>query len=119
MWKKYLPVIRILIKRSAAFEQILDLNRIDFEKASGGRKGGHKFNIEFTNGKATNITGSNEPAKSLVTVLTEDDITKTLLLDNNYVFTLTLKFQLHIKNANQQNDGSVTRKKNQENSVNA
>ena len=34
IWKKYLPIIRILLKKSITESQVLDLNRIDFERAS-------------------------------------------------------------------------------------
>ena len=37
-WNKYLPVIRILMKRSVNGPQKLDTNRTDFERAAGGRK---------------------------------------------------------------------------------
>ena len=48
IWKKYLPIIKILLKKSISEDQILDLNRIDFERAGTGRKAGYKFKIEFT-----------------------------------------------------------------------
>jgi len=98
IWKKYFPVIRILVKRSANAEQMLDLNRIDFERSGKGRKAVYKFNIEFINGKTTTILGDNQLTQTLVSLLMEDDITKELLLQNNYEFNLDTKFQLHIKN---------------------
>ena len=54
IWNKYLPVIRILLKKSAAGAQLLSLNREDFEREGTGRKAGYKFTIAFTDGKATN-----------------------------------------------------------------
>ena len=33
IWKKYLPIIKILLKKSVAEEQVLALNRVDFERA--------------------------------------------------------------------------------------
>jgi hypothetical protein len=38
IWKKYLPVIVILLKRSAKGEQMLNLDQADFKRAAGGRK---------------------------------------------------------------------------------
>ena len=49
VWNKYLPIIRILMKKSAAGAQTLDLNRIDFEKAGSGRIAGYKFTIDLEN----------------------------------------------------------------------
>ena len=37
-WKKYLPVILILMKRASQEDQVLKLNQNDFERAAGGRK---------------------------------------------------------------------------------
>ena len=34
VWNKYLPAIKILIKKAAATEQLLGMNRNDFETAA-------------------------------------------------------------------------------------
>lgn len=107
IWKKYLPVIKILIKRSAAQDQILDLNQLDFERAGSGRKTGYKFNVEIINGKLTlNASSNAEPASSFVNTLFEDETVKALLTENSYEFILNTKFQLHIKNYNTQQQAS-------------
>lgn len=98
IWSKYLPVIKILMKRSVNGEQKLALNRIDFERAGTGRKAGYKFIIEFTNGKVGNLISSSLLASHLATVLQEDEIIKQLLQENNYEVSLNTKFQLLIKN---------------------
>src|SRR5438552_6206583 len=106
IWNKYFPVIRILVKRSADAEQMLDLNRIDFERIGKGRKASHKFNIEFIDGKPTTIVRDNELAQTLVSLLMEDNVTKTLLMQNNYEFSFNNKFQLYIKNIKKLQDHS-------------
>ena len=58
IWTKYLPIIRILLKRTKQDNQVLDLNRIDFERMGTGRKAGYKFTIEFKNGKVANLISS-------------------------------------------------------------
>src|SRR4051794_23917735 len=98
IWNKYFPVIRILMKKSAGSEQTLDFSSIDFERTGKGRKTGYKFDIEFINGKLATDVRNNELAQTLVSELTVDDITKTLLLQNNYQFTFNSRFQLYIKN---------------------
>ena len=40
VWAKYLPIIRIVMKRSLAAEQILALNAPDFERVGMKRKSG-------------------------------------------------------------------------------
>lgn len=102
IWNKYFPVIRILMKRSADGEQMLELNRIDFERSGKGRKAVYKLNIEFSNGKPTTMLGDNKLAQTLASALMEDEITKELLLQKNYAFSLDTKFQLRIKNIKKQ-----------------
>jgi hypothetical protein len=98
IWNKYLPVIRILLKKSATGNQTLDLNRIDFERAGSGRKAGYKFNIEFEDGKVANVISGSDLASHLSIVMLEDAGTKQILKDNNYSVSLNTRFQLLIKN---------------------
>ena len=97
VWNKYLPVIRILLKRSASAEQQLGLNRTDFEKGNRTRKPACSFNIELVNGHFRSISQS-VPAKELVAALMVDDVTKALLKQNTYAISLNSDFQLKIKN---------------------
>ena len=104
VWNKYLPVIRILLKRSATEEQSLGLNRIDFEKGSRTRKPACSFNIELVNGRLSTIIQS-VPAKELITAMLDDDVTKSLLRQNTYAISLNSDFQLKIKNNTPASEG--------------
>lgn len=97
IWKKYLPIIKILLKKSNSEDQVLNLNRVDFERAGTGRKAGYKFNIELTDGKVGNVISGSELAMHLAQVILEDDAAKQILADNNYEVSLNTKFQLSIK----------------------
>lgn len=98
IWKKYLPIIRILMKKSVLEEQVLSLNRIDFERAGTGRKAGYKFKIEFTDGKIGNVISGSELAMHLGQVMMEDDAAKEIINEYNFEVSLNTKFQLSIKN---------------------
>ena len=98
IWSKYLPIIKILLKRSLNGDQVLDLNRIDFERAGSGRKAGYKFSIEFTKGRVANIISGSPLASDLALVMLEDANIKTILIPNHYVVSLNTKFQLSLKN---------------------
>ena len=102
IWLKYLPIIKILMKRSASGDQNLDLNRIDFERAGTGRKAGYKFTIELTNGRVANVISNSPLAPDLATVILQDDVIKQLLATNNYQVSLNTRFQLSIKNVSPQ-----------------
>lgn len=97
IWKKYLPIIKILLKKSITDEQVLALNRIDFERAGTGRKAGYKFTIELTDGKVGNVISGSDLAVHLAQVILEDDAAKQILAENNFTVSLNTKFQLSIK----------------------
>lgn len=98
VWSKYLPVIRILLKKSAVAEQKMGLNRTDFEKGNRNRKPACSFNIELENGRFVTLSQS-APAKDLVSTLLADDVTKGLLKQNHYTISLNTDFQLRITNS--------------------
>lgn len=96
-WKKYLPVIRILLKRSATAEQSVSLNRTDFEKTTKLRKPACSFAVEIVRGRLNAINNQSVPAKDLVSILQEDDMVKTLLRQHHYAISLNSDFLLSIK----------------------
>ena len=98
VWFKYIPVLRILIKKSATEEQVFPFNRIDFERAGYARKSGYKFTVSFENNRTNIIFAGNELIQTFVSVLQEDEIISQLLINNNYTFIFSSKFVLHIKN---------------------
>ena len=97
IWRKYLPIIKILLKKSRTEDQVLMLNRVDFEKAGTGRKAGYKFTIEFTDGKVGNVISGSPLAMNLAEVILEDQAAKDILIENNFEVSLSTKFQLTIK----------------------
>jgi hypothetical protein len=97
VWNKYLPVIRILIKKSINADQLLDLNISDFERAGLGRKSGYKFNVVFNKGKVDNVIIASPLASNLATLLLNDPVIKELFLQNLYAISMNTKFQLGIK----------------------
>jgi len=102
IWNKYLPVIRILLKKSSAGDQLLSLNREDFERAGTGRKAGYKFVIAFTDGKVSNVISGSELASHLASAMLEDEPTKSVLRTGQFEVILNTKFQLTIKNTTPQ-----------------
>jgi len=98
IWKKYLPIIRILMKKSISEEQVLALNKIDFERAGTGRKAGYKFKIELTGGKVGNVISGSTLAMHLAEIILEDQGAREILEDNNFEVALNTKFQLIITN---------------------
>ena len=96
VWLKFLPVIRIMLKRSATTEQVVKMNRTDFDKAGGGKKVGYSFELEFKKGKVVNRYTS-PLAKDLVTVLQNDELVMARMLNYGYMLEMTPKCELTIK----------------------
>ncbi|HVK97829.1 MAG TPA: hypothetical protein VM368_08425 [Flavisolibacter sp.] len=97
IWAKYLPVIRIVLKRSLSAEQNFSLNASDFVKAGLTRKTGYKFALRFKEGKLDNVIIDIPVASSLATVLLEDQVIKDLFAENEFAISMNPKFQLNIR----------------------
>lgn len=98
-WKKYLPVILFLMKRSARGEQTLDMNMIDFERASGGKKTKLNFsNITLNNGRAAYDSKHPALVTDLIMVLQDSKPAEILMQHQQYNFSMNLNCQLSITN---------------------
>jgi hypothetical protein len=97
IWSKYLPVIKILLKRSKQGEQKLAINQTDFQRAGLARKTGNKFSIIFKNGKVENVVITSPVAAELAASLLHDETTKALLQQHDYRIAMDTKYQLHIE----------------------
>ena len=97
VWSRYLPIIRIVMKRALAAEQILDLNASDFEKAGMKRKSGYKFSFNLKGGKLQNVIVQLPLASSLAAVLLEDEVASELTRANEFYFALSPKYQLTVR----------------------
>ena len=77
IWRRYIPVIRLLLKKSLVEEQKFSLNRTDFEAIGERKDGGYTFSLVMENGKVMNtIQGI---ARDLHEILMSDPATKELL----------------------------------------
>lgn len=97
VWAKYLPIIRIVLKRSLTAEQMLSLNASDFQNAGLSRKSGYKFLLRFRDGKIDNIVVDLPLASNLVSVLMQDARVREIFADNEFHISLNPKFELSIK----------------------
>lgn len=104
-WKIYLPVITILLKRSATEDQTLKMNLTDFERAAGGRKIKFSFNnLQLKNGRINSLVQHTNLAKDLGMLLQEDEQTRKILQNQEFHFSMSSDIQLTIKNVTPQKD---------------
>lgn len=97
VWSKYLPIIRIVMKRSLVAEQVLALNAPDFERAGMKRKSGYKFSFGLKEGKLKNVIIDLPLASSLAGVLLEDSTINELIQTNEFYISLSPKYELTIR----------------------
>ena len=97
VWAKYLPVIRIILKKSLNADQSLALNIPDFERAGMTRKSGYKFLIKLKEGKPGSVIIDSPLASGLVSTLVEDSALQDLIFNNEFHISLNPKFELAIK----------------------
>jgi hypothetical protein len=94
-WKKYLPVIILLLKKTTGEQQSLSMNHTDFERAAGGRKIKYSFSdLELNKGRINSLTKHAPLAKELAAVLQEDDNASRLLAAGHYNFAMGNDFKL-------------------------
>ncbi len=117
VWAKYLPVIRIVLKKSLSADQVLALNIPDFERAGMTRKSGYKFVIRLKNGKPSNVIVDSPLASSLTSSLIEDNALQELVNNNEFHISMNPKFELSIKHI--PNEELVEEKTNEVENVNA
>ena len=96
-WKRYLPVIRLHIKKSLVEEQQFKLNITDFESAGDRGKSGYTFNITMENGKVINNISGSAVARDLFEALKSDEIIKGMLSDKHVKISVGKSFMLTIK----------------------
>ncbi|HEX2607223.1 MAG TPA: hypothetical protein VHK91_07580 [Flavisolibacter sp.] len=96
VWAKYLPIIRILLKKAITSEQQLNLNIPDFERVGLTRKTGYKFLIRFKSAKVDNVIIDSPVASSLASSLLEDQSIKAILLQEDFSISMNAKFQMTI-----------------------
>lgn len=97
-WKRYLPVIRLHLKKSVAEDQSFKLNITDFESAGDRGKSGYTFSLVMDNGKVTNNISSSAVARDLYEALRSDEAIKAMLLEKSIKISVGKSFLLTIKN---------------------
>jgi hypothetical protein len=96
-WRKYIPVIRLHLKKSLTEDQSFKLNITDFESAGDRGKSGYTFSLVMDNGKVTNNISGSAVARDLYEALRTDETIKAMLQDKNIKISVGKTFLLSIK----------------------
>ena len=97
-WNKYLPVIKILLKRSVNGEQTLEMNKSDFQRAAGGKKVKFTFSMVLVKGRSNGSENPPPLAKDLIAVLQQDETSNKFIRQAELEINMNSSFQLLIRN---------------------
>ena len=97
LWTKYLPVIRILLKRSIAEEQQVALDKMELNSVDNRKNANYSFDLEILKGKVQNNIGGKGIGKDLFKVLSNDSIVNEFMNDKIIIIQMGKNFQLTLK----------------------
>ena len=97
VWMKYLPIIRIVMKRALTSAQVLPLNAPDFARVGLNRKLGYPFVMGLKNGKLKNVIIDVPLASSLASLLLEDKVTASIIAEEEFYISLNSKYEMTIR----------------------
>ena len=88
LWTKYLPAIRILLKKAVVEEQKITLSKMELQSVDNRKNANFSFSIEISKGKIENSIGVPPMGKDLFSVLNGDQVVRNFMVDK------TIKVQL-------------------------
>jgi hypothetical protein len=97
LWTKYLPVIRILLKRSINEEQQVSLGKMELQSVDNRKNANYSFNLAIAKGKVENNIGTAAISKDLFSVLSQDSVVSSFMNDKNITIQMTRTAQLTLK----------------------
>lgn len=97
MWKKYLPIIKILMKKAVLKPQRFKIQRTELKSLGDREKAGYSFRLEVIKGKVTNNISGTAVARDLRDVLFSDASVYEIFKQNDFLFRLDSDFVLLIQ----------------------
>lgn len=96
IWKRYLPVFAIQLKKAITEEQEINFTRSDFHSLGNRNKSDYGFSLELENGKVKNNISGSAVARDLYDVLLSNDKIKELLQGQHFKLSLGKAYILKI-----------------------
>lgn len=97
LWTKYLPALRILLKKAVIEEQRFTLSKIELQSVDNRKNANFSFNLEILNGKVESGPGVSPMGKDLFNVLNGDLIVRMFMLDKKIMIQMTRSSLLTLK----------------------
>ena len=97
LWTKYLPAMRILLKKAMNEEQQLAFGKIELQAVDNRKNVNFSFDLEISNGKIESTLGVSSMGKDLFNVLNGDLLVRNFMADKKIVIQMNrsslLKFR--------------------------
>lgn len=97
LWQKYLKVIEILMRNAVKGEQVLRLQKHEFEVSGNRKDSGYTFTLEIVNGLAVNNISGSAVARDLYDILKGSEKAKSMFKETNFKITLGKDYILKIR----------------------
>lgn len=97
LWTKYLPVIRILLKKAVTEEQKIPVGKMELQSIDNRKNANFSFNLEIIKGKVENSLAVQAMGKDLFSVLNGDSAVRTFMHDKNINIQMTKASLLTIR----------------------
>jgi hypothetical protein len=88
LWTKYLPAMRILLKKAMTEEQ-LAFSKRELQAVDNRKNVNLSFNLEISNGKVESTLGISPMGKDLFNVLNGDLLVRNFMVDKKIVIQMT------------------------------
>jgi hypothetical protein len=97
LWTKYLPAIRILLKKAVNEGQKISLSKIELQSIDNRKNPNFSFNLEILNGKIENSIGVPAMGKDLFSVLNGDLVVRNFMIDKKIMIQMSRSSLLTFK----------------------
>ncbi|HEY4111024.1 hypothetical protein [Puia sp.] len=97
LWTKYLPAIRILLKKAINEAQQITLSKIELQSIDNRKNPNFSFNLDILNGKVENSISLPPMGKDLFAVLNADPVMRKFLQDKKVTIQMTRSSVLTFK----------------------
>ena len=89
LWTKYLPAMRILLKKALNEEQQIAFSKIELQSIDNRKNVNFSFNLEISNGRVESTLGVSPMGKDLFNVLNSDLLVRNFMLDKKITIQMT------------------------------
>ena len=97
LWTKYLPAMRILLKKAMTEEQQLTFSKIELQAVDNRKNANFSFDLAISNGKLESTLGISSMGKDLFNVLYGDLAIRSFMLDKKIMIQMNRSSLLTFK----------------------